>query len=419
MSAPLHAAVLLMLALGASARLHVDSQPADVAITYVAVAPIGNAPPDAASSRDPMLIASGDSDANPALDDSSLALPDFDFDITKIGRRRNVLFPFLTSELTFLDTMTRETARQRRHLTNPFISSARAGSDVKPRLSMTDTAFERAVDYAWSRRDRWSRFSEIARVVQAYDPNNGRAAELVHAYRDRNILQPICDYRIVTGPPRRETIVGDHMVWVMLENAADHADFVDFVHAFAREHPSSRTTTELLFIIDKLVQANRDALLKILSTDPDRTLTLTSSLNRTAFDLVVAIRRHYGEWLEEHGVDSAAAVRARYDAVRLRLLSSIVETTPDDYRAGDARFLAGEILFHQGKIADAVRSWQAIVPDARDSYAATYARIQSELRASPAIDASRMSRALADQQSAWRLFSTDRLHQFGSRCDAF
>jgi len=73
---------------------------------------------------------------------------------------------------------------------------------------------DRAVDRTWTRRGRWTKFSEVVNVLQWSDPDHGRAADLVKAYRDRNILQPICDYRIVTGPPRRERIITDHMVWV-------------------------------------------------------------------------------------------------------------------------------------------------------------------------------------------------------------
>ncbi len=256
-------------------------------------------------------------------------------------------------------------------------------------------------------------------MLQRSDPDHGRAADLVKAYRDRNILQPICDYRIVTGPPRRERIITDHMVWVMLENAADHADFVDFVHAFTRERPSSRVTTELLFIVDKLVQGNCDALIELLAIDPSRDLTLTSSVNRTAFDLVVAVRRHYATWMAEHDLDSVSAIKARYDDVRLRILSTIIETTPGGYRTGDAQFLMGDLLFNQGKVSEAARSWSNIVPDPTDTYASTYVELTNELRTSPAADTQRIRRALERRQAASWFFSSDRLHQFGSACDRF
>ena len=186
-------------------------------------------------------------------------------------------------------------------------------------------------------------------VLQRSDPDHGRAAELVKAYRDRNILQPVCDYRIVTGPPRQERIIADHLAWMMLENSADHSDFVDFVHAFAGQHPSSRATTELLFIIDKLVQGNRDALLELLSIKPSRDLSLTSSVNRAAFDMMIAIQRHYAMWLAERGLDSTSAIEARYDDVRLHILSTIVETAPGGYPSRRRAISDGRVAVQPGK----------------------------------------------------------------------
>jgi len=385
----------------------------EVQVTYVSRAPTPAMP------REPMLVDQAELFTDIPKDSASLSLPDFEFNITKIGTRRNVLFPFITADLSFLETLRRETALSQRRLVNPFQAADRSGTASRPPFLINTAALDRAVDRAWTRRERWTKFSEVVNVLQRSDPDHGRAADLVKAYRDRNILQPICDYRIVTGPPLRERIITDHMVWVMLENAADHADFVDFVHAFTRERPSSRVTTELLFIIDKLVQGNRDALIEVLTIDPSRDLALTSSVNRTAFDLVVAIRRHYATWMAEHDLDSVSAIRGRYDDVRLRILSTIIETTPGGYRAGDAQFLMGELLFNQGKVSEAARSWSNIVPDPTDSYASTYVELTNELRTSQAADTQRIRRALERRQAASWFFSSDRLHQFGSACDRF
>jgi hypothetical protein len=385
----------------------------EVQVSYVSFAPKPAIP------REPMLVDQAERFTDVPADSATLSLPDFEFNITKISTRRTVLFPFITADLSFLETLRHETALSQRRLVNPFQTADRSGTASKPPFLVNTAALDRAVDRAWTRRDRWTKFSEVVNVLQRSDPDHGRAADLVKAYRDRNILQPICDYRIVTGPPRRERIISDHMMWVMLENAADHADFVDFVHAFTREHPSSRVTTELLFIIDKLVQGNRDALIELQAIDPSRDLALTSSVNRAAFNLVVAIRRHYATWMTAHNLDSVSAIRARYDDIRLRILSTIIETTPGGYRAGDAQFLMGELLFNQGRVSEAARWWAGIVADPTDTYASTYVELTNELRTSQAADAKRIRRALERRQAASWFFSSDRLHQFGSACDRF
>ena len=414
LSVSLHVATLTIAAYGIVSWRHVprESKP-EVEVTYVSLAP------ESAVRPEPMLVEQADLFTDFPADSASLSLPDFDFDVTKISTRRNVLFPFITADLSFLDALRRETALSQRRFVNPFQDPATSRTDSKPPFLVSTAALDRAVDRAWTRRDRWNKFSEMADVLQRSDPDHGRAAELVKAYRDRNILQPVCDYRIVTGPPRREQIIPDHLAWMMLENSADHADFVDFVHAFARRHPSSRATTELLFIIDKLVQGNRDALLELLSIKPGRDLALTSSVNRAAFDMIIAIQRHYATWLAEHGLDSVSAIKARYDDVRLRILSTIVETTPGGYRGGDAQFLMGELLFNQGKVTEAAKKWRAIAPDPSDSYASTYVEITNALRSSSEADTKTISRVLEKSQAARWFVSADRLRQFGSACDRF
>jgi len=368
------------------------------------------------SPSDPLLLERSDVlDSSSSLE-PSLVLPGFHFDISKVSSRRNVLFPFVTTPMTFLDAAKREVSVRRSHLANPFAAGTRTSSTSRPPLRLTDAALDRVVDRAWSRRDRWSKFGEIVRLIQEHDADEGRAADLVHGYRDRNILQPVCDYRIVRGPPRRETIIPDHMLWMMLENAADVADFVDFVHAFARAHPSSRTTTELLFILDKLVQANRDALLEVVDTNTED-LSLTSSVNPAAFDLFRTIQQHYIKVLNDERLTSHESIKRKYDDVRFGLLSAIAETTPNGYRSGDARFLIGELLFNQGRTEEAVRWWRGIVPDPGDSYSSTYAQLMKG--GFSRIDEDAIQRVLHMRQAEWRLFFVDRLRHFGSACDAF
>ena len=83
----------------------------------------------------------------------------------------------------------------------------------------------------------------------------------------------------------------------MLENAADHADFIDFVRAFARAHPSSQTTTELLFLLDELAQGSFQVVLLLLETKPEVDLAETQATLPLAYHLAIELKQHYGEWL--------------------------------------------------------------------------------------------------------------------------
>lgn len=328
-----------------------------------------------------------------------------DIDIAKVRARRATLFPFLTLDLLFLEALPVEARAVSSTLTNPFAATRPTAA---PPLALTDAAFQDVVDRAWSRRERWRAFAEIAALVDGHDADLGRAPALLRAYLDQNILQPFCD-----------DAMRDPRFWAMLDNAADHADFIDFVRAYARRHPSSRSTTELLFLLDELLEASRDVLLMLLDTKPNLDLRYTARTSREAFDLAVWIRTHYLTWLTNHGIDSAAAIRARHDDLRLRLLATIVESTPDGYRADDARYLAGTVHFAQKRVADATRWWRAITPDARDTYAEAYTAVLQETRRPTGPDVPAIARALQNEHGRWRLFNVDRLRHFGYSCSTF
>ena len=327
-------------------------------------------------------------------------------DIDRIRARLNWLFPFLTTDLLFLQRASENVGTPDATLVNPFASVRRPPS--RPLLSIGDAEVQAIVDRAWSRRERWTRFSEIAKLVDEYDPNRGRVPDLLRAYLDQNLLQPYYD-----------ATIRDPRFWAMLDCVADHVEFIDWVRSFAREHPSSRATTELLFLLDEFTQGSRDTLLMVLSTDPERDLQYTRSVSRPAYDLAVVLRRQYADWLRDHQLGSPDLIRRRYDDLRLRLLTTIIESTPGGYRAADARFLAGEILFNQNNAPDALRMWREIRPDPRDSYVETYSELLAEMQSPNGATASEVNRILGGEHRRWLDFSQTRLRQFGYAFDTF
>ena len=337
--------------------------------------------------------------------EASFRVDDFTIDVAKIRAREQSLFPFLTLDLKFLEPLQAGVAESRGRLINPF--AATAVDPERPPLELSDAALQQFVDRAWSRRRRWEMFAPIAAVVSTHAANAGRAADLVRAYLDDNILQPYCD------SARR-----DPRFWAMLENAADHADFIDFVRSFARAHPSSRTTTELLFLLDELAQGSRDVVLMLMETHPERDLTATRATAPDAFTLAVELKQFYGRWLFERALDKPA-IRERFDTLRLQLLQTIVQTTPHGYRANDARYLAGEILFGRKAFEAAAAEWRAIEPDVDDAYFRAYSDVRAILDAPGEPDRVAIRRALANEYGRWRVFSIDRLNRFGHACDTF
>jgi hypothetical protein len=341
-------------------------------------------------------------------DSASVTLLGFTFNFSKVVGRAKVLFPFLTGTpmLERVTAPAREDSPTR--LPNPLAQTP--SGEHRPPLEIGNAALQSVIDKSWSRRDRWRVFGPVATLANTHSPDHGRLPALLGAYVAQNGLQPYVD-----------TSTRDPRLWVELGLAADHADFIEFVSRFAIKNPSTRATTELLFLLDKLAQGSLDALATLVDTNPADQLVWTRRANGEAFDAIVTIRKHYRDLLERRKLLSSEALRAYYDGVRISILQTILLSTPDGYRSGDARFLIGSIYWKQGKMASARRVWKEIEVDPDDRYAAASAEIVAAMRAAEerGIDHRRVNRILEYEHGRWVSFSFDRLWQFGYRFDSF
>jgi hypothetical protein len=343
-------------------------------------------------------------------DAAELYVGGFTFDIDKIARRRDLLFPFITGDLAFERMANRLAAASDPRMTNPY---AAAKPSQRPPLVIAGKELQRIVDRAWSRRDRWQSFSEIRSLIDRYDGQSGGVPLVLGAYLTQNILQPYYD-----------AAIPDPRVWVMLGLSADHIDFIDFVAAYVRDHPSTRTATELLFLLDKLVQGSRDALLALLALDPTTEADFTRQSNRDAFTLLFQIQQHYRRILAERGLVTPEQVVEHYDQVRLTLLRAIVATTPDGYLTSDARFLAGAIAWHAGRDDEAIDWWSTLRPASGDMYYQASSRLRDLLDRTPLqerrhVDPREIKAVLDAESGRWLMSSFDRLKQFGYRFETY
>jgi len=330
----------------------------------------------------------------------------FPFDTARIAAHRDALFPFLTARLSFLDELHEAREADARRLHNPFSSGTRQSEH--PPLVLTPAALDALVDATWSRRQRWQNFKRIADLTAAHDPDMGQLPALVRAYVDGNLLQPYF-----------ESGSADPRFWVMLGLAADHVDVLEFAGRFVRKHPSSRTTTELLFLLDELTQASRDALAVLLSTEPTTELLRTRAASPRNFDLAVSLGTAYRAWLREHELDDPGTLAAHFDEVRLSILTAIVEMSPDGYGAADARFLAGRMSWDRNDVSGAVRWWREMKTDERNSYAAVRAEIGRALGPGTQVNVVEIVRALGAERGRWLRNSEARLRRFGYTFETF
>ena len=329
----------------------------------------------------------------------------FEIDFEKIQARRDALFPFVTTDMDFLDRISGESRANESGLANPFGAQQTTTADLPP-LRISDEELQRTIDRSWSRRSRWNAFAEIAGLLPTHDTDTGQIPAVLRAYLDQNLLQLFCD-----------TSAGAPGFWAMVENAADHIDFIEFVREFTRDHPSSFATTELLFLLDKLAQASRDTLLLLVDTESERDAAFPSASDGHA--LALRLRAHYRERLQQRQVQSPGDIRDWYDRLRLRILSTVIATSPDGYRVSDARFLIGQIYFEQGNLTEAHSWWRDIRPDSRDSYADAYSRLLDELRWPDGGRVQQIKYVLQSVVSQWRHSSMERLRHFGRSCDSY
>ena len=354
---------------------------------------------DVARSEVPRIVeAFAIDDPVPPEELSGFDMSGLPFNMPKIAARRKSLFPFLTANLDFIDSIPAQVLEAARHLGNPLAAAAA----VFPPLTLTANAMQTVIDESFARRDRWQRFTVVATLLSHHDAQRGQAADLMRGYLDQNLLQPYCD-----GKTR------DGQYWALLENAADHADFLEFIRAYTRTHPASRTTTELLFLMDELAQASREAAVAVLTTIVSRDLLRTAVESPPAARLAAQVHHHLRDWLVTHQMGEAE-MREAFDRVRLRVLATIVETSPAGYRVADARYLAGEIFFRQGDASQALEWWQAMRPGAADSYAT-----RAIVEAVKAADVAGIKRVLAHEHARWSAINYQRLRQFGYRCDTY
>jgi len=408
LSAALH---LLAIVIGASITVQYpvpssNDTPSKVAVHMADVHMLSL--PSSGSSNDPGAF-SEDLGIHLDADDSTLALPGFRIDFGKVVKKAASLFPFLTGRASLEQIVATYRPRERTALANPFGQRRTTGANRAP-LNLRAAEMQKLLDRCWSRRDRWQAFQPIGMLTQSHDPDGGDLPLLLRNYVAQDGLQPYVDTRI-----------RDPRLWTQLGLAADHGDFIDFISHYVKANGSTRTTTELLFLLDILAQASYDALTVLLDSDPSHDLQWTAASSRDAYRAVAAIRNYYSAHLARIGLESPEALKAYYDEARLSVLNTILDTTPDGYRASDARLAIGAIEWKRGKREAAIAVWREMTIRADNADTEDESDILEEVRcaAGQPVAKLRINRILERQRSRWISRSFDRLRQFGYRFDTF
>jgi hypothetical protein len=198
-------------------------------------------------------------------------------------------------------------------------------------------------------------FQQISALIDRFNPDEGDLPLLLKRYVNENLLQP---FHAAQNPEPK--------LWALLSVAADHSRFLHFITGFLNGIPTSKTGTELLLLLDKLVQANLHAAQSLVGLDVVDGLKWTTSLSPKGAEMLLGLHAFHERALGKLRLWDESALAARYDHVRLDILGHLLRTTPAGYRADDARFLIGEIYWNQGRTANAVNTWRTISVDSGD-----------------------------------------------------
>lgn len=350
-----------------------------------------------------------------ALDDeaSRISIGGFTFDAGKLAQRATVLFPFVSPGLSLEHFGLWEAGKR------PLLferrapaATARDGTATARPLAISDAAIQAVIDKAWSRRERWSAFEPVRLLASMYAANSGGLPTVFQRYTDQNALQPYQDMAI-----------RDPRFWAQLGLSADHVRFIGFIRQYTSAHAGTRGAIELLFLLDRIAEASQDALATLLVYNPEEDLRWTREVNRQAYRLALQLLHYYRSELSRRGLNSPAALARHYEGVRLAILEGIVRTTPEGYRASDARFLIGTIYWRQGRRAEALRAWRDVRVEPGGSYVAANAQLADAVRSGAPVDdldlARRINRILKNEQGRWIDLSYDRLKRFGYRFDTY
>lgn len=413
-SALLHALVVILVAGGFPTSPAPSRSPArDRAVTVFVVAPEDSRFPG----LNPVDTArSGWIDVDDVPE--TVASGEFAFDAAKITERAHLLFPFLVPGLA-LEHFAARPVYTAKSLSNPFAAATASKDRAGRPLTLDAAGLQRIVDKTWSRRARWGAFGPIRALSTTHSARDGQLPALLQRYCDQNALQPYAD-----------TTIRDPRLWVQLGVVADHADFIGYIRQYASEHPSTRATTALLFLLDTMVVGSLDALGTLLESDPIEDLAWTRGVSPRAHALLARLQRHYRTELDRRGLTSPGAIVLFFESIRLGVLEGIVRTTPDGYRASDARYLSGTIYWRQRRYAEALRAWRGMTVDPEDSHVQAYSQILRTLeKAATAADRDAadfesalhrdLSQILTNARGRWLMFSYDRLKQFGYAVDTF
>lgn len=185
-------------------------------------------------------------------------------------------------------------------------------------------------------------FERMKQMLGHFDSNHGDLAEFTRELYNQNLVR-----RIFRLGPDNETID-------FFEESLFKAEVFNYITGYVQNSPYSRTTAELLFVLERLYKYESHMLSSMFNAqmrpNPKKDIRR---------HIVDTVSQKYEAKMRGMGFEDGAGIMLAYKDRRLEIMDKIIENR---YRANDALFIKGRIHFSHAEVRKAYEAWQQISP---------------------------------------------------------
>ena len=250
-----------------------------------------------------------------------------------------------------------EEFRKGRDLGNPITMKVDTQGERPPKEPLAMTREDRVHYLDKSiKKSKEKQLDEFIQKYMGYDTNKGDLSKFVRDLYYEN-LQRLA-----------YTFSGDITYFTIdyFQENLNKEDYLRQMMALLSQNLGSKVGTEILFTLENIYEIQGRALDLYFQNSP---LYKTYSPEKRKEIRIEAIKRvieKYKPILQDKKILNADDANKAFALKRIEILDTLIRHTPDSYRAKDATFEKGRILWEQGDHREAVKLWSTI-PRIRES----------------------------------------------------
>ncbi len=214
--------------------------------------------------------------------------------------------------------------------------------NMKPVFWMDDKKMQQTLD-DWMKLTKSQMVKNLETLIKKFDNNSGDLPKMVRETYNQNLI------RIIYTTDKYTTMID------FFEEGLFKPDFLTYILNYMKTQPYTKTSTELLFVMEKFYMFEWQMLNLIHNR-----LTQPNPGRDVKIKVINDIARKYNQLMLEHGIQSKEDLNELYFKRRLEITNLILKNS--DYRKNDALFVKGWLLFEHGRESKAYEVWSSIKP---------------------------------------------------------